>query len=270
MSSKARDIPEGVGSRFEELARVMATLRSPGGCPWDLEQTARTLSRHMLEEAYEAVEAIDEEDWAHLEEELGDLLLQIVFQSRIAETEGRFDLGGVVDGITEKLKRRHPHIFSDGSADTAEQVSINWDRIKRQEEGAEAPGVSMPPGLPAVMACVKLQGQAARLGFDWDSEVGVFEKLIEEIEELESAREISPEAVENEIGDLLFTAINLARHLGVEPERALRATGNEFARRFSVMEEMAAASGEKFEELPPGEKERLWEAAKTTLMGEEA
>lgn len=262
-ADKGRDIPPGLGEKFEKLASVMARLRSPDGCPWDIDQTAQSLSRHILEEAYEAVEAIDEEDWPHLSEELGDLLLQIVFQSRIAEGEGRFDLGDVIDGITEKLVRRHPHIFSDTCARTAEQVSVNWDRIKRQEEtGEETASVAVPRGLPAIMAAMKVQGQAARLGFDWESADGVLEKLLEETEELESARSSSPARIEDELGDILFTVINLARHLDVDPEGALRKTSVEFVRRFTMMEELAAREGKDFEPLPPDNKERLWEGAK--------
>lgn len=254
---------ERVGEKFENLVSVMARLRAPDGCPWDREQTAQTLSRHILEEAYEAVEAIDHEDWPHLSEELGDLLLQIVFQSEVASNEARFDISEVIDGITEKLLRRHPHIFSDGSADTAEQVSINWDRIKRQEEGeGESASVCVPGGLPAVLGASKVQGQAARLGFDWDDAEGVFDKLVEETGELREVWGSSRSELEDELGDILFTVINLSRHLDVDPERALRRTSAEFANRFALMEEMAACSNEEFASLPLDEKERLWQAAK--------
>lgn len=260
---------ETAGEKFENLISVMARLRAPDGCPWDREQTPQSLSRHILEEAYETVEAIDHEDWKHLEEELGDLLLQIVFQSEIASSEARFDIGAVIDGITEKLLRRHPHIFSDGSADTAEQVSINWDRIKRQEEGeGESASVSFPVGLPAMLGASKVQGQAARLGFDWDDAEGVFEKLVEETGELREVWGSSGDELEDELGDILFTAINLSRHLDVDPERALRRTSVEFAGRFALMEEMAACSGEEFEALPLDEKERLWQAAKAARRRE--
>ena len=253
----------GLGERFERLAGVMAKLRSPDGCPWDLEQTAESLSRHLLEEAYESVEAIDSGDWAHLEEELGDLLLQIVFQSRIAEEAGRFDLRGVVDGIAEKLERRHPHIFGAAEADSAEQVSINWDRIKREEEGGEAGcTIKVPVGLPAMMAALKIQGQAARAGFDWVDGEGVFEKLEEESRELWEVRGGTREERERELGDLLFTVVNLARHIGVDPERALRMTGGRFAKRYSLMEREAVRRGDDFASLSPEEKDGLWEEIK--------
>ncbi len=254
-------MPPGLGGSFERLAGVMGRLRGPGGCPWDLEQTPGSLARHLLEEAHESVDAIDSGDWGHLAEELGDLLLQIVFQARIAEEHGRFDLRQVVDGITEKLERRHPHIFGDVQAETSEQVALNWERIKRDQEGKE-PGVSMPRGLPAMMAARKVQSVAAREGFDWDEPPGVIDKLEEEIRELKDALGGPHEELENEVGDLLFSAVNLARHLGVDPEHALRRTALEFVRRFSLMEREAEQQGKRLEEMSLDEKERLWQEAK--------
>jgi MazG family protein len=210
------------------------------------------------------VDAIDSGDWEHLSEELGDLLLQIVFQARIAEEHGRFDLAVVVDGITEKLERRHPHIFGGAEAATAEQVSINWERIKREEEGKET-GVTMPPGLPSLMAARKMQTQAARAGFDWEDADGVFEKVDEELNELRQVRGGPVELVEREVGDLLFTVVNLARHLGVDPEHALRGTASEFVRRYGLMEETARRQGTELSALPADEKERLWQSAKDRL-----
>lgn len=251
----------GLGEKFERLSAVMARLRSPGGCPWDVEQTPESLSRHLLEEAYETVEAIDAEDWDHLREELGDLLLQIVFQSRIAEENGRFELADVVDGIIEKLERRHPHIFGTVRLDSAEQVAVSWDRIKREEDGLKK-AVRMPRGLPAVLASMKVQGQAARVGFDWPGGEGVLDKLYEEISELENVFQGPVDARERELGDLLFTVVNLARHLGVDPEGALRRTCARFIGRYSFMEEEARRMGLDFESLPLEEKDRLWEVAK--------
>lgn len=252
-----------LGDKFERLAGIMEKLRSPDGCPWDLEQTPESLSRHLLEEAYESVEAIDTGDWGHLEEELGDLLLQVVFQSRIAEEAGRFDLSGVVDGIAEKLVRRHPHIFGEVRADSAEQVSLNWDRIKREEKGGDG-GCSLrvPSGLPAMMAALKVQGQAARAGFDWPSPDGVFAKLAEESRELWDVRDGPVEEKEKELGDLLFTAVNLARHIGVDPERALRMTCARFAGRYSLMEEEAGRRGVDLGSLSLEEMDELWEGVK--------
>jgi tetrapyrrole methylase family protein/MazG family protein len=260
--------PPDLGDKLERLAGVMALLRSPNGCPWDLQQTPRTLAKHLLEEAYESVDAIDSGNWEHLCEELGDLLLQIVFQSRIAEERGRFDLGEVVDGITEKLERRHPHIFGEVNAETAEQVSINWDRIKREEEGKET-GISLPSGLPALMTARKIQGHAARDGFDWSSVEGVVEKLHEELLELCEARGGTPELLEREVGDVLFTVVNLARHLDVDAEHALQTTAREFVRRYGWMEEEAKRRGISLASIPINEKEELWQKAKQKDQGQE-
>ena len=253
--------PADLGEKFERLAEVMARLRSPDGCPWDLEQTPATLARHLLEEAHESVDAIDSGDWEHLSEELGDLLLQIVFQSRMAEEHGRFDLADVVDGITEKLERRHPHIFGSARAETAEQVTVNWERIKSEEEGKDT-GVTMPPGLPAVMAARKIQSNAARAGFDWDDARGVLEKLDEEIRELTEAIGGPEDMLEREVGDLLFTVVNLSRHLGVDPEHALRGTAREFVRRYALMDEEAERRGVDLASMTIDEKENLWQSAK--------
>lgn len=256
------EIPDGLGERFEVLAKVMAKLRSPDGCPWDLEQTPESLSRHMLEEAYETVEAIDSADWAHVAEELGDLMLQIVFQAQVASESDRFDLADVVVGISEKLERRHPHIFGEVTVEDARQVAVNWDRIKKEQEGKGA-GMRMPSGLPAMMAALKVQHYAARDGFDWTEAEGVLSKLDEEIEELEETRRSGDtDGVEREVGDILFTVVNLSRHLGVDPERALRRSAAEFARRYSEMEGSAERSGKELSEVSLEEKERLWQAAK--------
>lgn len=259
--SQPADIPDGLGELFERLAVIMARLRGPDGCPWDLEQTPQTLARHILEEAYETVEAVEEQDWGHLSEELGDLMLQIVFQARIAEEHGRFDLTDVVDGISEKLERRHPHIFGTVEVESAREVSVNWDRIKRDEEGGPAE-MEVPSALPAMMAALKVQGKAARAGFDWTSGSEVFGKLEEEVRELRELEGGPRERVEAELGDLLFTVVNLARHLGVDPERALRGTCGEFVERYRMMEEEAGLPGGGFEALPMEEKERLWQRAK--------
>jgi len=265
---KGAGTPAGLGRKFERMAEIMAELRAPGGCPWDLEQTPETLARHLLEEAYESVEAIETGDWAHLEEELGDLLLQIVFQSRIAEESGRFDLSDVVDGIKDKLERRHPHIFGDAEATTPEQVSVNWDRIKREEEGGYE-GMKMPEGLPAMMSALKIQGRAAREGFDWTDGADVFVKLEEEIEELNEAKGGPREEVMSELGDVLFTVVNLSRHLGIDPEQALRATCREFSSRYALMEREAERRGKDLAALSLEEKESLWRQAKGERLGGE-
>lgn len=261
------EIPVDLGAKFETLARVMARLRSPDGCPWDLEQTPEKLSRHLLEEAYETVDAIDSGDWKHVAEELGDLLLQVVFQARVAEEFGRFDLAEVVGGITEKLERRHPHIFGEVEADTAGQVAVNWERIKREQEG-KGTTMKMPGGLPAIMAALKVQNHAAREGFDWSEAEGVLSKIDEEIEELNEIRSQGPaDAIEQEVGDVLFTVVNLSRHLEVDPEQALRRSVREFVRRYSYMEEEAARLGTDLASMSLDEKEGLWQAAKGKARG---
>jgi tetrapyrrole methylase family protein / MazG family protein len=256
------EIPEDLGGKLELFARIMARLRSPGGCPWDLEQTPQKLSRHMLEEAYETVEAIDSQDWEHVCEELGDLMLQIVFQARIAEEEERFDLADVINGITVKMERRHPHIFGEAEADSAHQVAVNWDRIKKEQEGKDT-SMAMPTGMPAIMAAMEVQGRAAREGFDWSAAEGVFSKIDEEIDELHEVRRGGTEdEIALEVGDVLFTVVNLSRHLGVDPERALRGSVREFVRRYTLMEAEARRRGLDLPSMSMEEKELLWQEAK--------
>jgi len=256
------------GEEFEKLVSIMEVLRSKeGGCPWDLEQTQKSLSRYLLEETYEAVEAIEEEDWEHLKEELGDLLLQIVFQSRIAEEEGKFEISQVITSINEKLIRRHPHIFGSGEAKTAEEVSISWDRIKREEEG-DLPTGKSPRALPALLVAMKIQGKAKRAGFDWASFDGVIDKMEEEIEELKGALGCSREKIEKEVGDLLFSVVNLARHLEVDPEIALRIACKDFEERYTAMELEAERRGKDFASMSIDEKEEIWQEVKGKLKRE--
>lgn len=261
---------KSVGELMDNFARLMARLRSSDGCPWDLKQTPMSLTKHLLEEAYEAVHAVEREDWEHLSEELGDLLLQIVFQARIAEENGRFDLADVIKGISEKIERRHPHIFGDVKVDSAEDVASNWDMIKREEkEKRGVDRVCAPLWLPALMAAFKLQGEAARIGFDWESAEGVFEKIAEETKEVADSRLKGGESVEKEIGDLLFSVVNLSRHLGVDPERALRKSCEEFARRLDVMEKEARKKGGSLSGMTLRELDELWENAKKESPKEE-
>ncbi len=262
-SGTSEEKEKTIGELMEKFAGLMARLRSPGGCPWDLKQNPQSLSKHLLEEAYETVHAIEEGDWEHLAEELGDLLLQIVFQARIAEENGRFSLADVIRGITEKIERRHPHIFGDVKVNSAEEVASNWDEIKRGEKerkGAER--VAAHVGLPALMAAFKIQGEAARIGFDWDSPEGVYEKIEEEIREVADSHLKGDENLEKEMGDLLFSVVNLARHLGVDPEKALRKSCKEFARRLHVMEREARRKGGSLKSMTLRQLDELWEDAK--------
>ncbi len=246
---------------FDELVRVMARLRSPDGCPWDREQTHRSLRPYLLEEAYEALQAIEDEDWDRLSDEMGDVLLQVVFHARLASERGDFDIEDVCDKIVTKLKRRHPHVFADSIAETPDEVIDRWEKLKRQEDGyseRESAIDGIPEALPALQRADKLQKRAARTGFDWDDIDGPRAKVDEELQEVDEA---DAATVEDEIGDLLFAVVNLARFLGVEPESALRGANERFSRRFRVIERQAGG-GEKLREMSLEEMDDLWERAK--------
>lgn len=247
---------------LDPLVEVMARLRAPDGCPWDREQTHASLRRYLLEEAYEAVEAIDDGDPEHLCEELGDVLLQVVFHAQIAREAGRFDMRDVVSGITEKLIRRHPHVFGGASAKTAEEVTRRWDAIKRAERGGKEAGSlldGVSRSLPALSRACELQKRAARAGFDWDDAAGPAEKVREELAEALSA---PPEEREAEVGDLLFAVVNLARKLGVDPEVALTGASAKFERRFRYVEERLAEKGLRPADVTLAEMDALWEEGK--------
>lgn len=246
---------------FDELVRVMARLRAPEGCPWDREQTHRSLRPYFLEETYEALEAIDAEDWARLSDELGDVLLQIVFHAQLASERGDFNIDDVITGIVTKLRRRHPHVFGEASVSGADEVVDRWEQIKRGESGNEARESALdgiPEALPALQRAHKLQRRAARAGFDWDDIAGPRAKIAEELAEVAAAQ---GERVEDEIGDLLFAVVNYARFLGVEPESALRRANERFSRRFRCVEQ-AAGSAERLQAMSLDEMDELWEQAK--------
>ena len=252
---------------LDPLVDVMARLRSPGGCPWDAEQTHSTLRRYIIEEVYEVLEAIDERDPAHLCEELGDLLLQIVFHARMAEEAGDFSMQNVVDTVTEKLIRRHPHVFGDISVRDAAEVIVNWDAIKRREKKVKATSAldGVPKGLPALLRANKLQLKAAKVGFDWDDIAPVWAKVTEELEELREAEITGDKTkIEDELGDVIFAVVNLGRFLGVEAEVALNGTNNKFVRRFQQVEATIRARGLKWKELNLAAMDEMWEAAKAT------
>ncbi len=252
---------------LEPVVDVMARLRSPGGCPWDAEQTHATLRRYIIEEVYEVLEAIDEQDPHHLCEELGDLLLQIVFHARMAEENKDFSMQDVVDTVTEKLIRRHPHVFGDISVQDAAEVIVNWDAIKRREKKVKPQSAldGVPKGLPALLRANKLQLKAAKVGFDWDDIAPVWAKVAEELAELREAAETGDRVkIEDELGDVIFAAVNLGRFLGVEAEVALNGTNNKFVRRFQQVEAAARAKGLKWKELDLAAMDELWEAAKAT------
>src|SRR5215470_2702429 len=264
------------GEWFEKLVAVQARLRAPKGCPWDREQTHQSLRTYLIEEAYEVLEALDSGNDAKFAEEMGDLLLQIVFHSQIAAEEGRFTVADVVREIHEKMVRRHPHVFGEKRAKDAAEVLRNWEQIKAAERvgkgSAKAAGKNgkkkslldgVPRSLPAALEGLQLTRKASRAGFDWDRADGIFEKLGEECAELRQASAADDSSkVEEEVGDLLFAAINLARFLQVDPEIALKNANEKFIRRFQQMESMAADKGAAFIDLPRAEKEALWETAK--------
>ena len=260
--------PAAAGSeRFEldPLVRVMARLRSPDGCPWDIEQSHATLRRYIIEEVYEVLEAIDEQDPAHLCEELGDLLLQIVFHARMAEEAGDFSMQDVVDTVTEKLIRRHPHVFGDTSVQDAAEVIVNWDAIKRREKRQKPKSAldGVPQGLPALLRANKLQMKAAKVGFDWADIAPVWDKVAEELAELRQAEASGDLAkMEDELGDVVFAVVNLGRFLGVETEVALNRANNKFSRRFRQVEAMLQKQGRKWQELDLAQLDELWLAVK--------
>ncbi|HEX4410674.1 MAG TPA: nucleoside triphosphate pyrophosphohydrolase [Xanthobacteraceae bacterium] len=255
------------------LIEIMAALRTPKtGCPWDLEQTFSTIAPYTIEEAYEVADAIALGDLDDLRDELGDLLLQVVFHARMAEEQNAFAFGDVVQAICEKLIRRHPHVFGDGTAKTPEAVKATWDEIKAQEKlnkasrsGGERPKSALdgvPLALPALTRALKLQAKASKVGFDWNDPRAVLRKIREEIDEIEAELDSAPEAAAAEVGDLLFAAVNLARHLNADPEALVRATNAKFERRFASIESALAARGKKPEQSTLAEMDVLWDAAK--------
>jgi MazG family protein len=256
--------PSTTGERFERLVGILARLRAPGGCPWDREQNFDTIKPYLLEETYEVLDAIDQRDWPGLAEELGDLMLQAVFFAQMATEEGKFGIDDSLDAISEKLIRRHPHVFGDGTAKTSDDVKRRWDEIKadeKKEKGQPQLGRldSVPRKLPALVEAQQISSKAASVGFDWENPGQVLEKLDEELRELEQARENgTPAELEGEIGDLLFVLVNLARFFKVDPEQALRRTNAKFRKRFAFIESRAKLPG-----ATVGEMEALWQEAKT-------
>jgi nucleoside triphosphate diphosphatase len=255
------------------LIEIMAALRTPKtGCPWDLEQTFATIAPYTLEEAYEVADAITRNDLADLEDELGDLLLQVVFHARMAEEQGAFDFGDVVEAITTKLIRRHPHVFGEQKAENPQAVKGLWEEIKAQEKQEKAARgrpadqsalAGVPVTLPALTRALKLQAKASQVGFDWHDPRAVLRKIREEADEIEAALDAGePNAAAAEVGDLLFAAVNLARHLQADPDALLRQTNQKFERRFAAIERALAARGKAPQNATLSEMDTLWEEAK--------
>jgi MazG family protein len=259
--------PLGPAAGFARLIEIMDRLRSPGGCPWDREQTFDTIKPYLLEETYEVMDSIDARDWEGLADELGDLLLQVVFFSQMAKEAGYFDVTDAIEAINSKLVRRHPHVFADGEAKTAEDVTRKWDEIKAGEKVSRPKPkgllAGVPRSLPALMEARQIASRAAAVGFDWKNVDEVLDKLREELAELDGARQNgSLEGIQDEIGDLLFVIVNIARFLKVDPEQALRGTNAKFRRRFAHVEQGLEAQGKSPKEAPVEEMERLWQEAK--------
>lgn len=258
---------------INRLLEIMAALRTPGtGCPWDLEQDFATIAPYTLEEAYEVADAIARGNLDDLREELGDLLLQVVFHARMAEEQGNFDFGGVVEAITAKLLRRHPHVFGDLRGLSAKAVEGLWQQIKQDENAARGGSkddaesgalAGVPVALPALTRALKLQEKAGRVGFDWNDPLAVLAKIREEADEIEAEiRTGNRDAAAGEVGDLLFAVVNLARHLEADPEATLRATNRKFERRFASIERALAARGKSPKQSTLTEMDALWNAAK--------
>lgn len=265
------------GRLFEALVQLQRRLRGPNGCPWDRRQTHRTLRPYVVEEAYEVVEAIDEGRPGELAEELGDLMLQVIFHAQIATEQGRFDIADVLARLRAKLIRRHPHVFGTRRLRTPAEVVASWEMLKQQEAGFKESSSArsvldgVPRRLPALLEALRLSRQAARVGLDWDRAEAVVDKLAEEIAELrrlQPARPARPQShrhcqIEEEVGDLLFTVVSLARHLGIHPEVALKRANAKFRRRVAFIEKQAAARGHSLAALSTEELERLWKQAKS-------
>lgn len=249
-----------------DLIDIVEILRSPGGCPWDIEQDHKSIRRDFLEETYEVIEAINKEDKDGLLEELGDVLLQVVFHTQIEREKNSFDFNDVADGVCKKMIERHPHVFGNVNAETSEQVLENWDVIKKRTKSQKSQTESMlsiPREFPALMRADKVQKKAAKVGFDWDSVEGAFEKVSEELEELKEA--VTMGVVENaneELGDLLFSVVNVSRFIGVDSEEALTFATDKFIDRFSKVEQMAEEKGINMKETELSELDKLWDEAK--------
>jgi MazG family protein len=271
--------PSANAVALERLIDIMAQLRHPvTGCPWDREQDFKTISRYTIEEAYEVAEAAHQDDMPALQDELGDLLLQVVFHARMAEEIGAFDFAAVADTISDKMIRRHPHLFGDQSITDADSQTVAWERIKTEERAAKAANEDRRPSvldgiatsLPAPLRAVKLQKRLATVGFDWPQSEPVIAKIIEELEEVRTEMAApSPDSarLEDEIGDLLFACVNLARHLKVDPEAALAGTNRKVERRFRGIEALLSSTGKTPDQVDLAELETLWQQVKQEEMG---
>ncbi|MBI5376520.1 MAG: nucleoside triphosphate pyrophosphohydrolase [Candidatus Schekmanbacteria bacterium] len=251
---------------FDRTVEIMEKLRSPEGCPWDKEQTTTSLKPYLVEEAYEVLEAIDSGSPHKLKEELGDLLLQVVFHSQIASEEDKFTIDDVLKNLNEKLVRRHPHVFDDLKLSTPKEVLANWETIKKNEKNSDGKASvleGIPRSLPSLLFAFTLQKRVARVGFDWENVEGAQDKLLEEIKEFEqSVAKMNPVDMEEELGDILFSIVNVARFYGLHPEEALKKTCMKFIKRFQYIEEKAGEEGKELEGMSLEEMDKFWNEAK--------
>lgn len=261
-----------LGKKLANLLDVMEKLRAPEGCPWDREQTMESLKPYIIEEAYELVEAIDREGLQEIEEECGDLLLQVVFVSQLAKENKAFDFDSVIERLTSKLIRRHPHVFGSVEVDSSDAVRKNWEKIKKEErkEGRKDTSVlaGIPKKLPALIRALQIQERAAKVGFDWPHGdlAPLFDKLQEEVEELKEAKEKGEDSkIEEELGDLLFIVVNLARHLGKDAEICLQKANDKFTKRFKFIEETVEKSGKRWSDFSLEDLEALWQRSKVDI-----
>ena len=258
---------------LNDFIHIIDVLRSPGGCPWDIKQTHESLKRNAVEEAYEVCDAIDEGSMEHLREELGDLLMQVIFHASIEKERGGFDLDDVSDEAVKKLVHRHPHVFADVKADTPDEVLANWDAIKRADRGQQSVASAMdgiPRGLPGLMRSEKIQNKAAKVGFDWPEVSGAMDKLREEVGELQEGIDAGDvENIKEELGDVLFSAVNVARFYKLDSEELMHAACAKFLRRFRYLEEGAARLGRRLEDMSLAEMEGIYQQARHDLEGKE-
>jgi MazG family protein len=268
------------GQQFEKLVEIMATLRGPNGCPWDKQQDFNSLKPMLVEEVYEVLEAVEAEDYDGLSEELGDLLLHVLFNAQLAKESGRFDINTVIQKISDKLVRRHPHVFGSESASTPEEVIKNWEAIKAQEKAEKLKDRTpeqrsllegIPAKLPAIHEAHQISSRAARVGFDWPNVEGIFEKLQEEVRELKDVissgdENTQRERLEDEIGDMLFVIVNIARYLKIDSESALKRSNRKFKTRFRYMETELAKQGKSLDQTSLEEMEALWQKAKSETI----
>ena len=254
----------------EDLLRIMEILRSPGGCPWDAEQTHESIKNSFIEETYEVIEAINKKDKDLLVEELGDVLLQVVFHSQMEKEIGTFDFSDVTDGVCKKLIERHPHVFGEVKVSSTDEVLSNWDDIKRKSKGQNTQGSSMlkvPRELPALMRAQKIQSKAKKAGFDWDDMSGAFDALESEIKELKTAvGSKDADAIEDEFGDVLFSCVNISRFIGVDSEQSLTRANDKFMSRFLIVEKLAEERGIDMKNTSIEELDKLWDEAKKILV----